>query len=301
MSRLLSALQSLAREASRRLAPTAAPTVPAVLRIAVGAYHLWHVGSKRKLYRGVHRTDAASFDPVGVARVLRRPLPPVLADRLVDASLVTGALFTAGVGHRVIGPLHAALQTWNFSYRNSFSMVFHHENALVLHTMVLAVAPAADALSLDALARDRCLIPLRRSWMYGATPTVMNTAMTGTYLLAGLAKFTGEDGASWVDGASMRQQVAVDALRKDRLGEGTNELAQLLYPRRLLFTLMAAGAIIIEIGAPLAVLDRRLGRLFGIGACSMHWGIKAIMRITFPYHLSGVLYLPLWLMPPPQR
>ena len=70
-------------------------------------------------HAGVHRTDAASFDPVGPVRILRRPLPPVLADRLVDASLLTGALFTAGVAHRVIGPLHSALQTWNFSYRNS--------------------------------------------------------------------------------------------------------------------------------------------------------------------------------------
>ncbi len=31
----------------------------------------------------------------------------------------------------------------------------------------------------------------------------------------------------------------------------------------------------------------------------MHWGITVIMRITFPYNLSGVLYLPLWVMPPP--
>lgn len=223
----LGRLASLAR---RRLLPQAPATTPALLRIAVGGYHLWHVGKRRKLYRQVHRTDVASFAPVGAARILSRPLPPIVADQLLDASLLTGALFTAGVAHRITGPLHAALQTWNFSYRNSWSMVFHHENNLVLHTMVLAAAPAADALSVDALVRDRTLVPQRRSWMYGVTPTVMNAAVTITYLLAGLAKFAGGDGAKWVDGGTMRGHVAFDALRKEMLGEEASPLGKLSTP-----------------------------------------------------------------------
>ncbi|MDN5601715.1 MAG: hypothetical protein L0G52_14420 [Brachybacterium sp.] len=294
-----SLMHRLASTARRHLAPQAPSTTPALLRIAVGSYHLWHVGKRRKLYRGVHRTDAASFDPVGAARVLRRPLPPAVADALLDASLLTGALFTAGVAHPVTGPLHSALQTWNFSYRNSWSMVFHHENNLVLHTMVLGASPAADALSVDALRRDRTLLPTRRSWMYGAIPTVMNAAVSLTYLLAGIAKFTGGAGASWADGANMRGQVAFDALRKEMLGEESSPLGRALYPHQGLFTVMAAMSLVLEIGAPSALVDHRLGRLFALGAFSMHWGIKAIMRITFPYNLSGVLYLPFLLMPPP--
>ena len=296
---LRSALRAAATDAGRRVAPWAGAATPAMLRAAVGGYHLWHVGRRRRLYRDVHRTDAASFDPVGPARILRAPLPPAVADHLLDASLVTGALFTAGVGHRVIGPLHAVLQTWNFSYRNSWSMVFHHENNLVLHTMVLGAAPAADALSVDALLRDRSVLPGRRSWMYGATPTVMNAAVSVTYLLAGLAKFAGGSGATWADGSNMRSQVAVDALRKEMFGEEPSLLGRRLHPHRGLFTVMAAVSLVLELGAPLAVLDHRLGRLFALGAFSMHWGIKAIMRITFPYNLSGVLYLPFLLMPPP--
>ena len=83
--RIAGALRGLGRGLSRRLAPVAEPSTPALLRIAVGGYHLWHVGRKRKLYYGVHRTDTANFDPVGPAKVLRKPLPPVVADRLVDA------------------------------------------------------------------------------------------------------------------------------------------------------------------------------------------------------------------------
>ncbi|WP_193104061.1 hypothetical protein [Brachybacterium sp. FME24] len=297
---LTGALIAAASTARRHLAPRTGAATPALLRVAVGGYHLWHIARRRKLYKGVHRTDAASFDPVGPARILRSPLPPVVADRLLDASLVTGALFTAGVAHRIVGPLHSALQTWNFSYRNSWSMVFHHENNLVLHTMVLGAAPSADALSLDALVRDRSLLPGRRSWMYGATPTVMNAAVALTYLLAGLAKFTGGNGIRWVDGGNMRGQVAFDALRKEMLGEEASPLGKLLYPHRELFTAMAVISLIVEMGAPLAVLDHRAGRLFALGAFAMHWGIKAIMRITFPYNLSGVLYLPFLLMPPPE-
>ena len=295
-----STLRGLLGSARRRLAPQVGPATPALLRLAIGGYHLRHVSKRRKLYRGVHRTDPASFDPVGPARILRRPLPPAVADGLLDASLVTGALFTAGVAHPVVGPLHSALQTWNFSYRNSWSMVFHHENNLVLHTMVLGVAPAADALSVDAVVRDRSLLPQRRSWMYGATPTVMNGAVTVTYLIAGLAKFLGDSGSSWVDGANMRGQVAFDALRKEMLGEESSPLGKALYPHRGLFTVMALTSLVLEVGAPLALADPRLGRLFAVGAFAMHWGIKVIMRITFPYNLSGVLYLPFLLMPPPE-
>ena len=63
----------------------------------------------------------------------------------------------------------------------------------------------------------------------------------------------------------------------------------------------AEGQLVLELGAPLALADRRLGWLFAAGAFSMHWGIKVITRITFPYNLSGVLYLPLLLMPSPER
>lgn len=298
---LLGSVPGLTAEVGHRLAPRSGAATPAVLRIAVGAYHLWHVGSRRRLYRGVHRTDQESFAPVGVVRVLKRPLPPVVADRLMDASLVTGALVTAGVAHRVIGPLHAALQTWNFTYRNSWSMVYHHENALVLHTVVLGVAPAADALSVDALVRDGQLLPPRRSWMYGATPMVMNAAVAMTYLLAGVAKLVRGEGVRWADGEQMRGQVAFDALRKTMLGEEPSPVGRALYPHAWMFTGMAVISLVLELGAPLALVDRRLGRVFAVGAFAMHWGIKVIMRITFPYNLSGVMYLPLLLMPRPER
>jgi len=70
-----------------------------------------------------------------------------------------------------------------------------------------------------------------------------------------------------------------------------------------LFTIMGLLSFIVELGAPLALLNKRLGRLWAATAYLMHWGILFIMAIEFRYHLSGILYasffdmerVPVWL------
>jgi hypothetical protein len=66
---------------------------------------------------------------------------------------------------------------------------------------------------------------------------------------------------------------------------------------------MGIHTCIVELGAPLALLNRRLGRAWAGLAFLMHWGILFIMEISFRYHLSGILYpsffdverIPAWL------
>ena len=131
--------------------------------------------------REVARTDPALFAPVGPARVLSRPLPTRVADALTDATVLSTALFTLGGGHRLTGPLHSALLTATLSYRNSWSMIYHVDNALVAHTLLLAASPAADAVSLDALRTRNHPGPHPR---YGWALHLMNTSSTLAYLLA---------------------------------------------------------------------------------------------------------------------
>ena len=45
-----------------------------------------------------------------------------------------------------------------------------------------------------------------------------------------------------------------------------------------------------ELGAPLALLHRRLGYAWALAAFPMHWGIFVIMGISFKYYLWGVAY-----------
>ena len=259
-----------------------------LVRALVGGYTLVYLARRRKMLRKVVRTDPAMFEPVGPVRALRRPVPPPVADALNDATLVTTALFALGAGHRLIGPLHSALLSWTLSYRNSWSMIFHSDNALVVHTLVLGASRAADAVSADALlarrpqpaAHPRYHWPLR----------LMNASSTAVYLLSGVSKVARADGWSWVRGDSLRRQIAIDGVRKEVFGSHASPTAYALYRHKALFTLFAAGSLILELGAPLSLLGRRFGRLWAVSWFGMHWGIRVIMGIKFRYQMSGVAF-----------
>ena len=66
------------------------------------------------------------------------------------AALPFGVAFMLGYRYRWCAPVFAIALLWITSYRSSFGMKFHTENLLVLHILLLAFAPAADACSLDA-------------------------------------------------------------------------------------------------------------------------------------------------------
>jgi hypothetical protein len=228
--------------------------------------------------------------------VLEEPLPPPVAEKLVDATLVSSTLFTLGVGQRVLGPVHAALLSWTLSYRNSWSMVFHSENTLLWHTLVLGAARSADAVSVDALLSHR-EVPSAPSPRYGWPLQAMQAASAVTYLLSGIAKLAnGADaGWGWAKGTSMRRQVAVDRVRKDMYGSSRGvTLGTVLYPHDELFTGFAVSSLALELGAPLAMAHPKLGRLWALGTFGMHWGIRSIMGIRFRYQMTGASFAP-WL------
>lgn len=280
-------LSRLVAQLDARLLTPAPATRPAVLRVVNGAYTAYYLGKRVRMLRQIHRTEARLFAPVGPVRLLRRPLPPVVADGIVYASLAADALFTFGVRHRVSGPVHAALLMWTLSYRNSWSMVFHNDNNLVLHTAVLGCSPCADALSVDAL--------LRRSrpaqdWRYAAPSRVIQAVTTATYAVAGVAKVKGPLGWSWASGESLRSQIAADGLRKELLGSHAAPMGTRLYGQTALFRMLATGSLVLELAAPLSLVDRRLARLWAVSAFGMHWGIRAIMGIRFRHQMSGVIY-----------
>ena len=129
----------------------AQPARPAVLRLATGTFSAVHNIRRRPMFRRLHRQEGTQFTPVGVVRVLKKPLPPKLADALFDAAQAVNLAATLGIGHRVTGPLNAALQLWTISYRNSWTMLLHNDNMMTMHQMVLGVTRSADALSVDAL------------------------------------------------------------------------------------------------------------------------------------------------------
>lgn len=263
-----------------------------VSRALLGGYTLIYLARRWRLITRTAAGKRRDFRPIGVARPLRRPLPLPAVKVLTIANYGATAAFTAGLAHRVTGPAHAALTLWTVTYRNSWSMVFHSDNLVVLHGIIYGVAPAADAVSLDSLRRSSPAVP---SWRYGWPLRLANTVTVATYALAGVAKLRGPLGWGWAHGNSLRDQVAVDGIRKRALvGKEPvrNPAVEMLERWPAAWRVLAIGSLVLELGAPVALLDRRLGRLWSVAAWCMHVGIKAIMQITFRYQLSGITYAP---------
>lgn len=273
----------------RWLEGSAPPARLGVLRAAIGGYALWYVGTRSELISDLARRDVSLYDPVGPFRALAAPLDPALADWMVVATVVTGVAFVAGALYRLSGPLFALLLLLTLSYRNSWSMVFHMHNALVVHVLILGMVHAADGFSVDSLIRRRREpSSARYQW-----PIALICAVTAAgYLVAGVAKLCGPTGMAWASGELLREQIATDAIRKHVLDGDVVPVARALYDHVWLFTVIGVATLVLEVGAPLFLANARLRRLWAVSAWLMHWGVLVIMGIKFRYHLSFVMFLP---------
>ncbi len=270
----------------RTYAPVSAAR-PGLLRAANGMYTAYYLARRVKTFRQVHRTDSELFQPVGPARVLRKPLPPLVADAVYYAAMASNVAFTLGIKHRVVGPVNSTLMLWTLSYRNSWSMIFHNDNNLVLHTGVLGLTSSADAVAVGAPSTSPT-----PAWKYAVPVRLIQLVTATNYFLAGLAKVAGPLGWKWADGEVLRRQVAADGLRKELLGSKAAGLGIRLYRQTGLFKVMAVSSLVVELAAPVVLLDRRAAKVWAISAFGMHWGIFFIMGIRFRHNMSGVLYLP---------
>nr|MDQ3302636.1 hypothetical protein [Actinomycetota bacterium] len=158
MSRLLGAVDGFWFEK----APAARP---AVLRVLIGVYTLYYLARRYSMLMRISKSDPSLFAPVGVVSRLEKPVSPETFRRILIMTFVANVAFVLGWRHRHTGPLFAGLFLWVMCYRNSWSMIYHNDNALVLHAMILGLTPSADALSLDAL--ERGAPDPEDDWRYG--------------------------------------------------------------------------------------------------------------------------------------
>lgn len=261
----------------------------AVVRILVGVFALQYLGARFSLLGNIAASSPDLFAPVGLAAFLTGPMPAMAFQFLVLLTLLLNVAFIAGWRHRLTGPSFAVLLLFVLCYRNSWSMIYHSDNALVLHALVLGLTRSADALSLDSLAaraRGRARSVLQSGW-----PIRLLCVLTALiYFLAGIAKVAGPLSWSWMAGESMRAQMAIDGLRKELLGGGASPLAFMLYEKLWFFSAIGIGTFVLELGAPFALLHERLSRYWAVGVWLMHWGILLIMDIKFEYSLSGIIF-----------
>jgi hypothetical protein len=261
----------------------------AALRILIGGFALAYLLVRLPELAGVSRYDADQFHPYGIVRVLSAPLPPSVVVAIAAATCVLLALFVLGAFYRVVAPLAAIALLWTITYRNCWGMPFHTENLMVLHVIALAIAPAADAWAIGT--RGRAPVLTARAG-YGWAVKLLAALTVATYLLAGIAKLR-IAGLAWIDGEQLRNHIAIDNLRKALLGDGLGPLAHLVLEHPSPLLVFSIASLVIELGAPLALLHRRIGHAWAIGAWGFHVGVVLLMNIWFVYPLAAVAFLPL--------
>ncbi len=273
------------RRLSSWLRTPAPPERLAMVRILVAIYAVvWMAGALGGLL-GLADADAARWQPVGVLALLDAPPAPALVYAVLAASFATGAAFAVGVRARVSGPLFAAGFLLVATYRSSWGQIFHTDDLVTLHLIILALVPSAAAWAWDAR-RAAAPAPHER---FGWPLRLMAILTVATYVLAGLAKLR-TSGLDWVTGTVLRDQIAQDNLLKALFGATSSPVAAPLLQHSWLFPPMAAFALIVELGAPVALLGGRWRNAWVGSAWLFHLGILVLMTTFFPYPLSGVAF-----------
>jgi hypothetical protein len=260
----------------------------AALRILIGGFAAVYAVVKSVDVWQVAGFDARRWAPVGPLVWLDAP-PPVWAARAaLLVLLATGPAFAAGWRWRVTGPVFAVLFLVMATYRNSWGHVLHTDHLLALHLLVLALAPASDVWSVDARRAHRPRAPAASG--YGWAIQVISVVTVVTYVLAGVAKLR-NGGTAWLSGEVLRNHVSFDNLRKALLGDIWSPIGGAMAAHPWMFTPFALLTVVVEIGAPLALLGGRLRTAWAAAAWAFHVGVVAVMAITFPYPVLGFAYL----------
>jgi Vitamin K-dependent gamma-carboxylase len=269
--------------AQRDVAP---PERLAMVRILVSAYAVVWLAFALPGIAGLTDAGTSRWHPVGVLAWLDTPLAPGWLWVFVAVTFGAGIAFAVGAGARVTGPLFAAAFLVVTTYRSCWGQIFHTDDLVALHLIVLALAPAAHAWSVDARRRAPAPPPARR---YGWPLLLMSIITVLTYVLAGWAKLR-TSGLDWITGSVLRDQIAQDNLLKELFGAPSSPLASAVLSHAWLFPPMAAFAVLVELGAPVALLGGRWRDVWVGAAWLFHLGILVLMTTFFPYQLSGIAY-----------
>ncbi len=262
----------------------------AAFRVLTGMFAVGYIAARLPVFVRLRSRDPAGFEPVGVLTPLDQPLPSGVVLGLIALTLGAGIAYTVGWRFAATGPVFAAGLLVLTTYRGSWGQLLHFENLMVLYVIVAALAPAADAWSLDARRR-----PARRrdATAYGWPLALASLVLVLTYLIAGVAKLR-YGGLDWTFGDTLRNHVAYSAGRLELLGGRPSPLASGLVGHAWIFTPMAAAAVVIECAAPVALRGGRVRDAWVAAAWLMHAGIFALMLVGFPYPLFLVAFAPLY-------
>ena len=260
-----------------------------LLRILAGGFAVGYVIVRSPHLAGFADFDSSRFQPVGVVGVLLdAPMAAWLLRASVVATIVAGVGFVTGWRFRFTGPLFAMLLLWVTSYNNSWGKILHTENLMVLQVLILGFTASSSAYSLDA---RRSRSHPQSHERYGWPIKLMMLVTVLAYFVSGWAKIR-SGGFNWVTDDVLRNQIALDNLRKIQLGDFHSPVGGWLVRFGWVFPPIAVTSLVVELGAPLALTRKWVGQLRAASAWVFHIGILALMAIAFPYQLLGIGFAP---------
>ena len=270
---------------------TAAPPERlAAVRILTGGFAVAYLAVRAPVILAVRDRAAGTFSPVGVLWWLDQPLPDAAVVALLVTALVVGVAFTLGAGFRATGSLFAMAVLLLGTYRSSWGQLLHFENLLALYLLVLGVAASADAWSIDARRRQG---PVNAGHDHAAPLRLLCLVTVISYVIAGVAKLR-YGGLDWASGDTLANHIAYTATRLELFGEAAAPLAGLAVRHAWALTPLAVASLLIELGAPVALLGGRWRDAWVASAWLMHLAIAATMAIVFPFPLFLVAFAPFY-------
>lgn len=252
----------------------------AVVYLLVRAPHLWDVAA-------LGGTTPGRWSPVGPLVAWEEPWPALAVRITLALAIAAATAATLGRLWAVTGPTAAIGVLLLTSYRSSWGQIFHTENLLVLHLLILAAVAVADPTTWRRDARE-------------LAPQAMVVVLVVAYVLAAWAKLR-IGGLDWVTGDALRNHVAHDNLRKALVGDWYSPLGAWALAHGWVFPPLAAASVAVEIGSPAVLWGGRVRTAWVIAAWAFHAGVLALMAILFPYQSSGVAFACCWAARPLRR
>lgn len=285
------AIGAAAQRVERWLHAPAPPERLAALRIAVAGFVTLYLVANAGEFARLADRDTAAFEPVGLANALSGPLSGAATWAFFGVLVFSGVAFTAGIAARVIGPIFAVLVLGWTSYHSSFGQLLHFEHLFTLHLLILAMAPSADAWAVRR--RSTPTPSLEPSVRYGWPIRLLALTTATTYVLSGIAKLR-LTGFAWFDPDTLSAHIGYSTTRMETIGGRTPPLARAVLARPWLIAPMAVAALLVELGAPLALVSHRARNVWVGAALAFHAGTAMTMLVFFGYRGLGFAMLPLF-------
>ena len=260
------------------------------LRVFVGAYSVIAVLSEaRRFIFPYQHLARGAWEPLGIFSPLSRPLPSGVVTAIVVAAVVSGISFAAGFHTRLSGFCHVAFVLAVITYRGSWGSAFSADTLPFCHLVILAAAPSADAMSLDA--RRGATRARPPGVAYGWAVVAMMVLSAVLYFTSGLTKvrLTGLDYGTH---DTLRYIVSGYNMLLAKLGSTANTVAEPFVRSSLVPRIAGWTTLAIELLAPFAVISRVFRRVWLVAVVAFHVGILVLMRIAFPYYLIGLSIAP---------